>query len=270
MTTDIASFEVRTPDGVTLRASVEGKGRPLLLITGLSGTAAFWDEIAPWLARSFRVIRFDQRGAGESTRSVVPVTVDLLAQDCAAVLDVAGFERAVVLGHSLGGCIAQSFGRQAPDRTEALILSGTWLGQSRYLAGLFTARRAILDENPRAYAAISVLAAYPPAWIEANWHVYEAGIEAAPVSAQAKTVTRERIDALLSFDGSVDVGALTMPVMVLGTRDDRVVPPHLQDALATALPGSRRIALDSGGHLFPVSRPDAFTSTVVDWIGQLS
>ena len=81
---------------------------------------------------------------------------------------------------------------------------------------------------------------------------------------------RERIDALLSFDGSADIAALTMPVLVLGARDDMIVPAFLQEDLATALPGARKILLDSGGHFFPVSRPDAFTAKVVEWIGGLS
>ena len=89
------------------------------------------------------------------------------------------------------------------------------------------------------------------------------------MTPHAKTVVRERIDALLAFDGSAAIASLMMPILVLGARDDMVVPAFLQDELAAALPGSAKTMLDSGGHLFPVSRPDAFTSTVADWIGRL-
>ena len=110
----------------------------------------------------------------------------------------------------------------------------------------------------------------PPAWLEANWGVYEAAIAAAPVTPEARQVVRERIDALLSFDGSADIAALPMPTLVLGARDDMIVPSFLQEELAAALPGGRSILLDSGGHFFPVSRPDAFTAKVVEWIGELA
>jgi aminoacrylate hydrolase len=134
---------------------------------------------------------------------------------------------------------------------------------------LFGARRAILDADPYAYAAISVLSGYQPRWIEQNWHIYDDALASAPVSEQARIVTHERIDALLAFDGSADIGSLMMPVLVLGTRDDIVVPVYHQEALAAALPGCRRTIMETGGHLFPVSRPDAFTATVAEWIGEL-
>ena len=264
------AFSVTTPDGAVLQAFAEGEGPALLLVSGLGGTAGFWKSNTATLARSFRVIRFDQRGIGASTRGSAPCTIDQLALDCLSVLDAAGVERAVLLGHSTGGCIGQALARSAPERLGGLILSATWLKPSHYMSALFGARGAILAENPQAYAATAVLISYPPAWLEANWSVYEAAIAAAPVSAEARQVVRERIDALLSFDGSADIAVLTMPVLVLGARDDMIVPAFLQEDLATALPGARKILLDSGGHFFPVSRPDAFTAKVVEWIGGLS
>lgn len=264
-----AQFEITTADGAKLQAFVEGRGRTLLLVSGLSGTAGFWTSIAATLARSFRVIRFDQRGVEASTRGSAACTIDELARDCLGVLDAAGADSAVVLGHSTGGCIAQSLARQAPERIEGLILSGSWLRPSRFMGGYFGARRDILSKDPKAFAASSILCAYPPAWIEANWHVFEGALAAAPATENAQAVMRERIDALLAFDGAAQASRLGMPILVLGARDDMVVPAFLQEELAAALPGCSKTMLDTGGHLFPVSRPDAFTSTVADWIGRL-
>lgn len=263
------AFSVSTPDGAVLEARAQGQGPALLLVSGLGGGASFWAGSAATLSRSCRVISFDQRGIGASTRGHAPCTIDQLAIDGLAVLAAAKAERAIVLGHSTGGCIGQAMARIAPERLDGLILSATWLKPSRYMTGLFRTRRAILDEDPQAYAATAALMAYPPAWIEANWQIYEAALAAAPATPQAQQVVRERIDALLAFDGSADVAALVMPVLVLGARDDMIVPAFLQEELAAALPGSRKTMLDSGGHFFPVARPDAFTATVAEWIGEL-
>jgi pimeloyl-ACP methyl ester carboxylesterase len=263
------AFTVTTKDGAILQAFSEGEGPVLLLVSGLGGTAGFWKCNAATLARSFRVIRFDQRGIAASTRGTAPCTIDQLALDCLSVLDAAGVERAVLLGHSTGGCIGQALGRIAPERLDGLILSATWLKPSRYMNALFGARRSILDENPQAYAATAVLISYPPVWLEANWGVYEAALAAAPASVEARQAMRERIDALLSFDGSADIAVLPVPTLVLGARDDMIVPSFLQEELAAALSGCRKILLDSGGHFFPVSRPDAFSAKVVEWIGEL-
>lgn len=262
-------FEAHTADGAVLRGCSQGEGPALLLVSGIKGTAAFWDDNAATLARSFRVLRFDQRGMGASTRGTARSTSDQLAQDCLAILDAAGVERAVLLGHSAGGCIAMSLARQAPDRLTGLILSGSWLKQNRYMSALFETRLAILDQHPRAYAASATLMAYPPTWLEAHWNVYESAIAGAPATNEERQILRERIDALRSFDGSAWSSSLTLPVLILGARDDMVVPAFLQEELAAGLPGARKTMLDTGGHYFPVSRPDAFTANVAEWIGTL-
>ncbi|WP_186416918.1 alpha/beta fold hydrolase [Bosea sp. CS1GBMeth4] len=262
-------FRARLPDGAVLRALSQGQGRPLLLVSGLGGNAAFWDDNAATLARSFRVLRLDQRGIGASSRGTARCTIDQLAQDCLAVLDAAGIERATILGHSTGGCIGLSLARQAPERLDGLILSGSWLRQNRYMSALFETRLAILDQHPRAYAATAALMAYPPVWLEAHWNVYERAVAGAPDTPEAKQVVRERIDALRSFDGSGWAGEIDRPALILGARDDMIVPAFLQDELAAAMPGARKTLLDSGGHFFPISRPDAFTANVAEWIGGL-
>ncbi|SIQ87380.1 MULTISPECIES: alpha/beta fold hydrolase [unclassified Bosea (in: a-proteobacteria)] len=269
MTQEIIPFRAETDDGAVLQAYREGQGPALLLITGLGGTAGFWNDIAGTLGRSFQTLRFDQRGLVDSTRGSAPCDIDRLARDALAVLDAAGLDRAVVLGHSTGGCIAQAMANLAPERFDGLILSAAWLKACRYMTALFGSRRAILDCNPQAYAATSLLSAYQPRWIEAHWHVYEAAIAAAPVSEEARSVLRERIDALLAFDGTAGIAETMMPVLVMGARDDMVVPVYHQEALAAALPGCRRAIMETGGHLFPNSRPDFFTASVAEWIGEL-
>jgi aminoacrylate hydrolase len=263
------NFDVPTSDGAILRASAEGQGASLLLISGLGGTAAFWDHSASILADTFCVIRFDQRGIGGSTRGMAACSIDQLAQDCLAVLDAAGVERVTLLGHSTGGCIGQSMARQAPDRLDGLVLSATWLKPSRYMRALFDTRRALLDQNPSAYASTATLLAYPPDWLEANWVVYEAAMSKAPIGAEARQVVRERINALLAFDGSADIASLATPALILGARDDVVVPAFLQAELAGAMPAASMTMLEFGGHFFPVSRPAEFTKTVTEWAGTL-
>lgn len=263
------TLQVPTADGAVLRATVEGKGPPLLLVSGLGGTAGFWAGSSTVFAESFRVIRFDQRGIGASTRGNAACDIDLMARDCLSVLDAAGTERTILLGHSTGGCIGQSLARQAPDRLAALILSATWLRPSNYMRALFKTRRAILQIDPAAYAATASLLAYPPAWLEANWPVYDTAMAHAPASLEARRTVTERIDALLGFDGSASTGRLTMPTLVLGARDDMIVPAFLQEQLAAALPKASVTMLDDGGHFFPISRQHQFTDAVRHWLGTL-
>ncbi len=269
LTAGALGIDVLTSDGAILRANVEGQGPSLLLVSGLGGTAGFWDPSVPILARTFRVIRFDQRGIGTSTRGLAACTIDQLAQDCLTVLEAAGVERTILLGHSTGGCIGQSVARQAPDRLDGLVLSATWLKPTRYMGALFDTRRSLLDQNPHAYASTATLLAYPSDWLEANWTVYESAMSKAPIGTAARQVVRERIDALLAFDGSADISSLATPALILGARDDVIVPAFLQAELAGAIPAARMIMLDYGGHFFPISRPVEFTTEVAEWAATL-
>ena len=264
---DEDSFVATTPDGASLRAWSRGSGPvTLLLVSGLGGTGGFWKGTADALGERFRVLRFDQRGIGASSRGDAPCTIETLARDCLGVLDAAGVGRCMLLGHSTGGCIGQAVARLAPERLDGLILSASWLKPGRYMRALFEARRTVLETAPEAYAASAALLAYPPSWLEANWSVFESAVANAPASPEARRIVRERIDALLAFDGSPDLAALTQPCLVLGARDDMIVPAFLQEELARTLPQARLAMLEHGGHFFPLTRPEAFVAAVAGWM----
>lgn len=237
----------------------------MLLVSGLGGTASFWNACAERLSHSFRVIRFDQRGIGGSTRGEAACTIEQLAQDAIAVLDALHADEVVFLGHSTGGCIGQSMVRAAPGRIRGLILSGAWLRPSNYLTTLFETRRDILDENPEAYAVMAAMLSYPPKWLEANWRVVDVARAGAPLTPLAKRVVRERLDALLGFEGKATGPILEKPTLVIGAGDDMIVPDFMQDELAAALPHANREKLTWGGHFFPVTRSDVFAAAVVNW-----
>ena len=261
-------MEIALPDGARLACLQEGEGRDVMLVSGLGGTAGFWSPVMPGLASTCRVTRFDQRGIGASSRGTAPCTIDRLAADCLAVADAVGLDRFVFVGHSTGGAIGQALARFAPDRLSGLVLSATWLKPSRYMTALFAARRAILDIDPAAYAATGAVLGYAPAWLEANWGAFEAATARPPASPEARTVVRERIDALMAFDGSAWASGIAVPVCVMGARDDAIVPAFLQEQLAAALPRPKLTMFTDGGHFFPVTRTgDVLRELKAFWSG---
>lgn len=263
--------EVTTPDGAKLAVTQEGQGADILLVSGLGGAAGFWSPTVPALAAEFRVTRFDQRGIGASSRGTAACDIDRLAADCIAVMDAAGIARAVFVGHSTGGAIGQALGRIAPDRLRGLVLSATWLKPSRYMTALFEARRRILYLDPATYAATGAVLGYAPAWLEAHWAVFEAATAKPPITEQARLIVRERIDALLAFDGSASTPALACPTFVLGARDDAIVPAFLQEELAAVLPRERQLLMyEDGGHFFPITRTDDFVRDLAAFVKGLS
>lgn len=254
----MSNQRLRLSDGAELAYATDGAGPDLVLVTGLGGAAAFWAPIVPALSERFRVIRFDQRGIGGSARGESDLTIDLLAQDCLALLDEIGAKRPILVGHSTGGVIGQSVARLAPGRLGGFVPSGSWLRPSRFMMALFAARRSLLDHDPAAYSAMGAILGHEPGWLEANWGVFEAIVAKPPTSPEAKRVVRERIDALVAFDGASHAASLGVPTLVLGARDDMIVPAFLQEELAAAIPASRLAFVADGGHFFPITRPGWF------------
>jgi pimeloyl-ACP methyl ester carboxylesterase len=111
-------------DGLTLHAlEWSREGTLLLLVHGFSNDAHVWDWIAPVLAPHYRVVAIDQRGHGQSDRDPEGRYDHLsMANDLAAVLESLGAERAVIVGHSLGGRVAMRFAGLHPEKLAGLVI----------------------------------------------------------------------------------------------------------------------------------------------------
>jgi len=111
---------------------VRGSGDPLLLVAGTGYPGATWPpELLAPLAASHTVITFDHRGTGDSPASADRYSTRLFAADALAVLDALGLPAAHVVGHSMGGRVAQWMALDRPDRIRTLVLAATGPGQFR-------------------------------------------------------------------------------------------------------------------------------------------
>lgn len=98
-----------------------GHGPPLVLLTGFGNTAHVYDDLAPRLARDFRVFGITRRGYGRSTLAPPDLTIDRLSEDVAAVLDSLHLVRPVLVGHSLGTMELVVLGTRYGTRLRGLV-----------------------------------------------------------------------------------------------------------------------------------------------------
>jgi pimeloyl-ACP methyl ester carboxylesterase len=116
-------------EGVDLRYDVHGSGAPVLLIAGTGYAGATWHpDLVAALAADNAVITFDHRGTGESGAGDGLYSTELFARDALAVLDAAGLGPAHVVGHSMGGRVAQWIAIDRPDAVASLVLASTGAG----------------------------------------------------------------------------------------------------------------------------------------------
>jgi pimeloyl-ACP methyl ester carboxylesterase len=174
-----------------------------------------------------RIITLDQRGIAASSRGTKALTIDTLAEDCLAVLDVLGSEQVAIVGHSTGGVIAQTMGLMAPGRINGLALTCTWARADRYMHELFRSRRELLRSLPKEYAASMLFIGYPAGWLRDNWQALDAALAGAPLTPSQQDVIAERIAA----GGRADLNGRSMgrlrwdaPLDRIGTSTARDTP----------------------------------------------
>ncbi len=235
----------------------EGQGDPLLFLVGLGGRAEFWTpQFARFPARD--CISFDHRKTADRE-----TTVAGLAADAIRLLDALDIERTDIVGHSLGGAIAQYLAVHYPARVRRLVLSASWCGPTPYFLDLFALRKRVLREcGPRDYLLQGNLLGNPAWWNFENHDTMIAGIDARLASFAGIEIECERMDAVTSHDLRVRVGDIAAQTLVVCAWDDQITPINLSWELFDRIPGAKIEALPGGNHFAPVTVPDEWFAEV--------
>jgi aminoacrylate hydrolase len=256
-------------DGDHLYYEAQGSGPPLLLITGVHGLASFWPRaMVDRLARRYTVILHDQRGTGQSSRSHILYSLTQMCSDVLRLCDGLGIRRAHIVGHSLGGAIAQTLALDYPGRVDRLVLSATWAGPDPYFQGLIALRRDMLAHGDwDLYARFSALLMHPSPWVREH-----AAEQLGPAPAAPDSVTRaimvDRLQVVLAHDRRAELGRVTAPTLVVGARDDIWTPAYLSVELGRLIPNAETLILPEGQHFFPQVVPERFVAILDAFLAQ--
>lgn len=244
-----------------------GNGEPVILVPGLGGNASFWAPQIAHFARDYRVLTFDHRGVGASTPSRIRYSVEQMADDVVKLMDALGLERAALVGHSTGGCIGAVIAIEHPGRLTGLVMSSSWTTADAYFSRLFAMRRAVLErQGIEAYVRSGSLFQYPPWWIAQNADALAAAEARAIANFPPPEIVVSRIEAILAYDRTSDLGRIDIPVLVHAPRDDAITPPYFSQALHERIPGSQLHVIERGGHFCPHTVPDEFRASVLPFL----
>jgi pimeloyl-ACP methyl ester carboxylesterase len=117
-------------DDINLYYELYGEGDPLVLIAGTGISLAPWRVFqVPEFSKHYQVIIYDHRGLGRSDKPDMHYTTRLFARDCAGLMDALGIKKAHIMGHSMGGRVAQWLALDNPQKVRSLVLSGTGSGK---------------------------------------------------------------------------------------------------------------------------------------------
>ena len=253
-----------------------GKGQPLLLITGIGYGKWFWHKIVPGLAEKFQVITFDNRGAGETGKPAGPYTISMMANDTANLLEALELENVHIMGHSLGGFIAQELGVYRPDLVNRLILASTNFGGKKVVPTTPEAYKILTNRqgDPVELVRRGIAVACAPGFEERQPQVVQELLNyrfTGPVPAEqfsAQVAAGEGTSALTDQQVNERMAALRMPVLVLFGEEDRVVPPENAVLMAEKLPDARVKIIPNTGHIFPIEDPEATIQAMVEFLSE--
>ncbi len=258
-------------NGIDLYYEEQGKGFPLVMITGLSASLYWWTpDLITTFARHFKVITLDNRGAGLSEDPRVPFTVKMMADDTVALMDALKVPKAHVLGISMGGMIAQELVLNYPDKVEKLVLCATTAGGGKYVPAspevlaVVTTPRGSLTEEQVARGAIPLL--FTPEYIKQHPDEVEAFVKLilkAPIKA---AVFEKQLQAIMQFNAARRLKTVAKPTLVVHGKKDILMPPENGTMLAGLIPGAKLALFDEGGHIIFSPETAKVAQAIIDFL----
>lgn len=262
-----------TANGINIYYEVHGSGAPLILISGLGYNQWQWHKMVPGLAQQFQVITFDSRGVGQSDKPAGPYSAALLAADTVGLLRELGIAKAHIMGHSMGGFIAQEIALSYPERVDKLILASTNFGGPRHLPITQEAMAVLTDmtSDPVTRFKNGLVVSTAPGWAEANpkmiesWLAWRVENPIDPTAYQAQmAVGLGLLAEAAAFENKLP--NLQAETLILFGAHDKVVPPGNADLLAAKIPHSTIHILPLAGHFFPIETPEEANEAVVKFL----
>jgi len=260
-------------NGINLYYELHGNGEPLVLIPGLGYGGWMWHKMIPGLAEHFQVISIDNRGVALSDKPAGPYTAQMLAADVVGMIEDFAIPKAHIMGHSMGGFIAQALALDYPERVDKLILSATNFGGPRHVPIAPEAMAVLTDlsgdpiERLRRGIVVSCAPGFAknnPEFVE-QWVNYRVQHPIDPAGYQAQLAIGL---GLLADEASFEqkLERVTAPTLILFGVEDKVVPKENAGLLAARIPGSRVEIMPGVGHFFPFEAPEAANAAVVRFL----
>jgi pimeloyl-ACP methyl ester carboxylesterase len=244
-----------------------GDAPSIVFLHGVGGAARGWAPQMPSFASAgFRPVALDLPGYG-ARPAIAEMSFDALAADVESAIAGHGLQRPVLVGHSLGGMVAQTLLRRRPDGYAAAVLcctSPAFGNPSGDFQKKFVADRLAPLEGGKRMADLAsdiVGGIVGPAPDRAGLALAVDCMGAVPVETY-----RAAVQCLVGFDERANLASIRVPVLCLAGEHDRNAPPPMMERMAGRIPGARYVCLPGVGHLPNLERPAAFDAAIIEFL----
>lgn len=153
-----------------------------------------------------------------------------------------------------------------PGRLKSMVLYATWTKSDPFMRRVMEARKTLLASGAAAYMKATPMFLYPDWWINQNEGLLQEREAKGLASFPAAEIAASRVDAVVAFDRTADLGKIRVPSLVLCAKDDFLTPPYFSEALAKAIPEARLKIMERGGHACSEAAPEEFNRIVFEFI----
>ena len=247
---------------------LHGQGQPLVLISGFTADHNAWLSVIDELAKNFQVLIFDNRGAGQTQDDDNPLSIELMADDIMALCEALGLKKPHILGHSMGGNIAQVIGAQYADKINRLVIEAStakWRLAMTMTAEINT--ELLKSEiDPELLLDIRIPDAFGQSFLSnpENIRVLKQGVFNNPYP-QSYADQRRQLDALMAFDGSKYLSKITASTLVLAGIEDMLSLQYESEHLVKNIQQAE-LKLVNCAHVIQNEAPGLFVDALKDFL----
>jgi len=246
-----------------------GQGEPIVLISGFSADHTAWDGVIDILAKNNEIIVFDNRGAGQTDVSKGPYSIELLANDTAALCSELGIKKAHFIGNSMGGMIVQDLSYRHSSLVKSVIISNSTLYRQSCFHYYLLAQLHLLKTNAEKSAIVKASCS----WLFSFQFLSQEGVLEQLVEDELNNpypftipANEAQLAALASFDSRGWAKNINVKTLVIGSDQDLIFNEASIKEIAKHIPKAQYYCFDNCGHLPQIEYPQQFAKIVSQFI----
>jgi 3-oxoadipate enol-lactonase len=248
-----------------------GEGHPLILISGYTCDHTIWYPMLKFLSSHFQVTIFDNRACGQTEDSKHDLTIELMATDVMTIANALKLKTPHIVGHSMGGAIAQTIGARFHDQIASL---GVISSSSKWRIPTLLALKSILKLREKGIDLSTLLEVTSP-WIYSEAFLSDKNrirdlkrnMKESPFPQSLENQKRQ-YKALEHFDGRKQLSTITSKSIILYAKEDLLALPNEALALSNGIKNSKIVEFANSAHGVILEEPEAVSKVLMQFLSK--
>jgi pimeloyl-ACP methyl ester carboxylesterase len=235
-----------------------GKGRPIILIAGLSVDKSIWNNIVDEIKNDFQIIYFDNSGVGENNLLPSPITTIDMASEVTEIIKFLNLKEVTIVGHSLGSYVSQHVAAKNPETVKNLVLIS-----SRVKSSINTILHYdVVQKLIKSGVSRDIMIEDSLSWLFGSSYLnnqstseklIQEKLSSSPVSSLENF--SNQVKAAIQHDASSICQNIKSKTVIINGEEDIICTQKEAKVLAEMIPGSELIILKNSGHMIPIENP---------------